>query len=101
MTPTQIPLPSQVSPTSIPLPNEENRMSLGTMEVMGPEGDTKVVWDSNNASDTEAARDLFNTLKKKGYLAYSVEKGGSKGSVVRDFDPSAEKLILAPAVAGG
>lgn len=74
----------------------------GVLLCMDESGDTKVVWDRNNRDEVEAARHTFNALKKKGHLAYEVKgKDGSKGEVIEEFDPEAERLILAPRVVGG
>lgn len=64
-------------------------------------GDTKIIWDPDKQEEVEQARETFNKLRKKGYAAYSVNKRGDKGEVVREFDSDAEKLILAPAMVGG
>jgi len=64
-------------------------------------GDTKIVWDSDKPDEVGAARDTFNKLKKKGYLAFSVRDKGHKGDQINEFDPDAEKLIMAPPMAGG
>ena len=74
---------------------------------MDSTGDTRIIWDPNNADDVANARRTFDDLVKKGYQAFSVrkgsggEKGGDKGERVRTFDASLEKLILAPATVGG
>lgn len=64
-------------------------------------GDTKLIWDPAKAEEVEHARETFSKMKKKGYLAYSVNRKGDKGEVLKDFDPDAEKMILAPATVGG
>lgn len=69
--------------------------------VLDHTGDTKIIWDAGKADEVETARETFNKLKKKGYMAYAVDRKGEKGTVLRDFDPEAEKLILAPATVGG
>lgn len=71
------------------------------MAVMDRTGDTKTIWDKNNPDEVEAARSTFNRLTKKGYVAYTVVGEGKKGSVIKDFDPDAEKIILSPPLAGG
>lgn len=71
------------------------------MSIMSEEGDTKVVWDEENDVEVEQARKTFNELKKKGYVAYQVNRKGDQGSVMTEFDPSAEKMILAPQMRGG
>jgi hypothetical protein len=64
-------------------------------------GDTKIVWDSSKADEVDSARQTFDRLRKKGYAAYSVKRNGDKGEVIREFDPQAEKIILAPPMVGG
>jgi hypothetical protein len=74
----------------------------GAMAVMGKEGDTKYIWDKNNAAEVEVARSTFNSfVKDKKYLAFKVNGAGDKGEQVRDFDPTAERYIFAPMMVGG
>lgn len=74
---------------------------MSELRVMDRTGDTKTIWDKDNATEVEVARETFAKLKKKGYLAYRVKKDGEKGEVIKEFDPDAEKIILAPPMAGG
>ena len=69
--------------------------------VLDATGDTKIIWDPDKSDEVETARATFNNLKKKGYLAYKVDRKGDKGEVIREFDPNAEKMILAPQTVGG
>ena len=72
------------------------------MRVMGGKGDTKIIWDRDNPEEVENARRTFDDLKEKGYLAYKVDDDdASKGEVIRRFNAKAEKMILAPPMAGG
>lgn len=64
-------------------------------------GDVRTVWDPEDEADVEMARNLFKKAMKAGRVAYAVKRNGDKGEVVKEFDPSAEKLIFAPAMAGG
>jgi hypothetical protein len=73
----------------------------GLLAVMDRTGDTKVIWDRHNEAEVEAARATFDSLRSKGYLAYTVNKDGTTGEVIRAFDPTAEKIILSPPMAGG
>jgi hypothetical protein len=72
-----------------------------TMRVMGIDGDTKLIWESDNCEEVEAAKDTFNKLTKKGYKAFAVKKGGSQGEMIDKFDPDMEKIILAAPISGG
>jgi hypothetical protein len=85
---------------------EEEQME--TQEAVGRElivldasGDTKLVWDPSKAPEVAAARQMFTDMKKKGYLAYKVDRKGDKGEVLREFDEDAEKMIMAPQTVGG
>jgi len=71
------------------------------MAVMDSTGDTKLIWEEENRDEVEAAREMFDSLKRKGYLAYAVNKKGDKGDVLDRFDPSAEKIIMSPQLKGG
>ena len=71
------------------------------MAVMDSTGDTKLIWEEENRDEVEAAREMFDSLKKKGYLAYAVNKKGDKGDVLDRFDPSAERIIMSPQLKGG
>lgn len=64
-------------------------------------GDTKLIWNSDNKDEVEAAKDMFDKLKKKGYIAFSVKANGDKGDALTKFDPDAEKIIMAPPAVGG
>ena len=74
---------------------------MAVLEAMDDTGDTKTIWDKNNPEEVEAARVAFLSLKDKGYVAYSVDKEGEPDSVIQDFDPTAERVIMRPAMVGG
>jgi beta-galactosidase/beta-glucuronidase len=74
----------------------------GEMVWLDETGESKIIWSADNEDEIEAAREMFEKLKKKGYVGYKVEgKKGEKGEVVREFDPMAERLIMAPPMKGG
>ena len=76
---------------------------MGQISVLGKEGDTRLIWDKTKPAEVQAAREMFDSLKAKGYLAFSVvEKAvGDKGEQLTKFDPNAEKIIMAAAMQGG
>lgn len=80
-------------------------MSIGgemsEMRVMGKQGDTKILWSADNDAEVKAAREHFNSLRAKGMLAFSVKRNGDKGEQITEFDPNAEKIIMAPQIRGG
>ena len=75
---------------------------MGELSVMGRRGDTKIIWDPGNEDEVANARRTFDDLVgRKRFLAFRVAARGSKGEQIREFDPDAEKLIIAPPMAGG
>lgn len=74
---------------------------MGELSVLDRTGDTKIMWDSAQDAEVDAARATFDKLKKAGYLAYSVNKKGDKDEVIKKFDPDAEKIIMTPPLVGG
>lgn len=74
---------------------------MGEMATMGRQGDTKMTWDANNPDEVDAARKTFKELRAKGYLAYSVKKDGDKDVQITEFDPHAQKIIMAMPMRGG
>ncbi|MDH5626665.1 MAG: hypothetical protein OEY69_00085 [Candidatus Krumholzibacteria bacterium] len=76
-------------------------MAKGEMSILDESGDTRLIWSEDNQPEVDAAKTMFASLKKKGYLAYAVDKKGEKGRVMDEFDPSAEKIIMSPQMQGG
>lgn len=74
---------------------------MSELSVMGRRGDTKVIWSANNPDEVANARRTFEDLRKKGFMAYSVEEGGAAGRQITEFAPDAERLIMVPAMRGG
>ncbi len=73
------------------------------LAVMGATGDTKHMWDVNDAVQVDAARKLFAELKGKGYMAFrlvSYEKNGKnyikKGELMPEFESDAGRMRLSP-----
>lgn len=74
---------------------------MGEIRRLGREGDIKQIWNKDNEDEVSAAKDLFEKMVKKGYLAFNVNKDGDKSTKMSKFDPNAEKIILVPPVVGG
>lgn len=74
---------------------------VNEMAILDGTGDTKIIWDPHNKDETDAAKAQFDTLKKKGFIAYTVNKNGDKGEIIKEFDKNAEKIILSPPMVGG
>lgn len=74
---------------------------MGELRCMSELGDTKIIWDPKNDDEVEAAELQFDALIEKGFMAYSVKKGGDKGKTIKTFDPDAGKIIMIPKIVGG
>jgi hypothetical protein len=73
------------------------------MRYMDKNGDSRVTWDPAIAAEVDLARHTFDTLRAKGYMAYTEGARGVGGvrQQIHAFDPAAGTIILAPALAGG
>jgi len=71
------------------------------MAVMGQEGDTKQMWNPNNTFEVEQAEKQFKEYRAKGYVAFRVTADGGQGEQMREFDPTAAKVIFVPQFQGG
>lgn len=74
---------------------------MGELAILDSTGDTKVLWDTENQDETDAAKAQFDLLIGKGFTAYSVKKDGDKGKKITSFDPTAGKIIMVPRIVGG
>lgn len=75
---------------------------MSVMEIMDPKaGDTKIIWDPSNADEVANAKRTFDDLAAKGFTAYRVTEDGKTDALIRTFEPTAARLILKPAYAGG
>lgn len=73
----------------------------GEMSVLGREGDTKIIWDSENPDEVAHVRKIFEDLTQKGFSAFAVKRMGDQGERITKFDPEEEKMILVPQLRGG
>ena len=74
---------------------------MGELRYLDGSGDQKVQWDPKNNDQIDIARMTFDKLKAKHYVAYSVNKDGSKNKVISKFSPKAGMLIMVPGIGGG
>jgi hypothetical protein len=72
------------------------------MATLDSTGDTKVIWDSENADEVANAKATFDRLTKdRKFSAFRVKKDGAAGERMDSFDKNAEKVILVPQLQGG
>jgi hypothetical protein len=68
--------------------------------VMDHNGDTRHVFDANNAKELARAEKRFRELTGAGFTA-AVRSNSGDASVTRRFDPSAEETLFIPRLVGG
>lgn len=78
-----------------------SELGRNIIEIMDRTGDTKQMWDSRNPEEVSNARRTFNDFKEKRYIIYRVNKDGSTGELMTEFDPNAERMIIMPPAFGG
>ena len=57
-------------------------------------------WNKDDADEVERAEKTFTTYLKKGWIAFAVTPEEKRIHMFQ-FDPTVEKIILAPVVEGG
>ena len=80
---------------------------MSELTIMDATGDQRIMWDPHRPEEVKHAKEMFDKMTKpasqggSGYLAYSVSEDGSRDAIIREFDPAAEKVNLAPPLRGG
>lgn len=74
---------------------------MSEIHVLDRTGDTTTSWNPRNRDEVELARRAFNDAKAKKMLIYKANADGTKGELLREFDPNAEKIVCAPQNVGG
>ena len=74
---------------------------MPTLHILDRTGDTRIEWNPANDAEVKMAKAAFKTAKDKKMLIYKVGADGSKGELLREFDPNAERIIAAPQTVGG
>jgi hypothetical protein len=76
---------------------------MGTLRIMDKQhGDVRLSWGSAR-EEQEAAREAFDSHRRRGFRAYRVNVVGGKrtGDPIDSFDPEAGELLMVPPMAGG
>lgn len=73
---------------------------MSVLRVLSREGDTVTEWDVTNELSVAEVKAKFDEMVSKGFLAYRIDSP-EKGEVIRDFDPSAEEIIMNAPLIGG
>jgi hypothetical protein len=75
---------------------------MGVMRVLGGTGDTEVKWNPETGEGVQSAKRVFEERRLRfGYLAFVEGPNGEGSDLIRNFDATAEFIILAPRLVGG
>lgn len=73
-----------------------------TLHRLDRTGDTVTEWHRADDFEVAAAKSVFDSLRGEGFMAYRIDGGDEGGgAVIKDFDPDAEQIIMAPPLVGG
>lgn len=76
-------------------------MKTHTLTIMDHTGDSTVEFNPQDLASVDHARNQFDQLRKKNYLAFLGGKDGKPAELIRAFDPNAENTVLTPPLTGG
>ena len=74
---------------------------MSEINILDRTGDTTHTWDRTRPDEVAVARRAFDEAKAKKYLIYKMNADGSKGELIREFDPNAERIVCSPQNVGG
>ena len=69
--------------------------------VIDQTGDTRHSFDPGNYESLQQAERRFQNLMRDGYRAVALGRDGEPGSLIRDFNPNAERTLFIPQLQGG
>lgn len=68
--------------------------------ILDTTGDTRVGWSPVIDAEVSEARSTFDRMRAKGYFAFRPDEAG-KGTLLAEFDATAERIIMTPPAVGG
>jgi hypothetical protein len=75
-------------------------VAMATQIVMDLHGDTRRIFDANDAEALAKAERRFKILTGDGFTA-AVRTASGEAQVIRSFDPAAEEILFIPRLVGG
>jgi hypothetical protein len=73
---------------------------MAVQVVMDHNGDTRHVFDANNAKELARAEKRFRELTGAGFTA-AMRTSSGDAKVIRKFDPTSEETLFVPRLVGG
>lgn len=68
--------------------------------VMDRTGDSRTAFMPDDAASVSVAQAMFDDFRAKGYIGVKLGADGSRGELIRDFDPNSDVLIYPPYIGG-
>lgn len=76
--------------------------TIGCISTLNTSGDTPTMWDTRNPAEVEAARRVFAQATASGKLAFkTTSKDPNTGDQIREFEPTAERIVVMNPLQGG
>ncbi len=72
----------------------------GELLTLDEHGHSTLEWTSELEESVIKAKAAFDDFKAKGFSAYKMD-GPKTGEMIKEFDPGAETIIMAPQLVGG
>jgi hypothetical protein len=74
---------------------------MGKLIIMNGQGDSERVWDDKDQASVLETVALFESLMKRGGLAFKIDQKTRVGEQIYSFDQYAEELVILPQISGG
>jgi hypothetical protein len=71
------------------------------MKILNEKGDEKITWTKENGRQAKKAKEQFEDLIAKKYIAFSADAQGKKKTQITEFDVDAEVIIMIPPTSKG
>ncbi len=74
---------------------------MSQLRIISPKGDVQLDWEKVDTDECRRAQEQFDELVNLGYyLAYRIAPDG-QAEQIKEFDPYAYRIVMAPALSGG
>ncbi len=74
----------------------------GVINMLDARGHTATTWDTEAPETVEAARAVFDKLMGQGCTAFAMDApGGASGTLIREFTPEVQEIVVHRALVGG
>lgn len=72
---------------------------MGMLRVMSKNGDDETPWSLGDVASMEAAKEIFEAKRAAGCAAFA--RNGDASAPIKEFDPTAEEILIVRPLVGG